>query len=163
MGTGIRSALIASSAILLLGPPALAQTADPFSRGKDAYLLGNYLEAATWFRLAAEQGVADAQFILGVMYENGQGVPQDHAEAVRWYRLAAEQGHANAQYNLGVSYVIGEGVPKNYILGYKWFNLAAAGGHEDAAAARERLSRLMTPAQIAEGQRLSSEAFAKGH
>ena len=40
----------------------------------------------------AEQGDADSQYILGFMYNNGQGVPQDHAEAVKWFRLAAEQG-----------------------------------------------------------------------
>ena len=51
---------------------------------------------------AAEQGNADAQFNLGVMYDTGQGVRQDYAQAVQWYRKAAEQGLADAQYNLGV-------------------------------------------------------------
>jgi len=45
-----------------------------------------------WYRKAAEQGHANAQFNLGVGYANGQGVKQDHAEAVRWYRKATEQG-----------------------------------------------------------------------
>ena len=58
-----------------------------------------------WYRLAAEQGSADAQFNLGVSYDFGEGVEEDDEEAVRWYRLAAEQGHADAAYNLGVSYV----------------------------------------------------------
>ena len=53
-------------------------------------------------RARAEQGDADAQANLGLMYYNGEGVPQDYAEAVRWFRLAAEQGDADAQYNLGV-------------------------------------------------------------
>ena len=57
-------------------------------------------EAVRWYRLAAEQGHADAQSNLGVMYDTGRGVPQDDAEAVRWYRLAAEQGHAIAQRRL---------------------------------------------------------------
>ena len=51
-------------------------------------------EAVKWYRLAAEQGYAEAQSNLGVMYNNGRGVPQDDAEAVKWYRLAAEQGYA---------------------------------------------------------------------
>ena len=42
----------------------------------------------------AEQGNAAAQYNLGVMYDNGEGVPQDYAEAAKWYRLAAEQGEA---------------------------------------------------------------------
>ena len=48
-------------------------------------------------RARAEQGDAEAQFNLGVMYSNGEGVPQDDAEAVRWYRLAAAQGYARAR------------------------------------------------------------------
>ena len=55
-------------------------------------------------RALADQGDVDAQFNLGVMYDNGEGVPQDYAEAVRWYRLAAEQGNASAQFNLGSMY-----------------------------------------------------------
>jgi TPR repeat protein len=49
-----------------------------------------------WYRLAAEQGHAQAQLNLGFCYENGNGVPEDKVEAVKWYRLAAEQGSANA-------------------------------------------------------------------
>ena len=47
-------------------------------------------EAVRWYRLAADQGHADAQYNLGLMY--AKGVPEDDAEAVRWYRLAADQG-----------------------------------------------------------------------
>ena len=61
----------------------------------------------------AESGDAKAQHNLGVMYENGQGVPQDYAEALKWFRLAADQGDAKAQHNLGVMYYYGEGVPQD--------------------------------------------------
>ena len=64
-------------------------------------------EALRWFRLAAEQGFAAAQFNLGFMYANGRGVAQDDAEALRWYHLAAEQGVAEAQRNLGGMYANG--------------------------------------------------------
>ena len=53
-------------------------------------------EVAGWFRLAAVQGHADAQFNLGHMFESGLGVAKDRAEAARWYRMAAAQGHAVA-------------------------------------------------------------------
>ncbi|MCP4384819.1 MAG: sel1 repeat family protein [Hyphomicrobiales bacterium] len=59
-------------------------------------------EAAKWYRLAANQGDAEAQFNLVVTYNFGRGVPQDDAEAVKWFRLAVEQGYANAQHNLGL-------------------------------------------------------------
>ena len=81
---------------------------------------------------AAEQGEAAAQFNLGVMYYNGEGVPQDYAEAVRWFRAAAEQGEAAAQFNLGVMYNNGEGVPENDAEAVRWFRAAAEQG--EAAA-----------------------------
>ena len=52
-----------------------------------------------WWRLAAEQDQAEAQYSLGVMYANGRGVEEDDEEAARWLRLAAEQDQADAQYN----------------------------------------------------------------
>ena len=54
-----------------------------------------------WFRIAAEQGHADAQFNLGHMYELGWSVDRNNSTAVEWYRKAAEEGHADAQYRLG--------------------------------------------------------------
>ncbi|WP_406569303.1 tetratricopeptide repeat protein, partial [Aeromonas veronii] len=63
-----------------------------------------------WYRKAAEQGDAMAQFNLGAMYEQGKGVAQDDKQAVAWYRKAAEQGYAMAQSNLGGMYNTGSGV-----------------------------------------------------
>ncbi|WP_223934153.1 tetratricopeptide repeat protein, partial [Aeromonas caviae] len=64
-------------------------------------------KAVTWYRAAAEQGFAAAQFHLGVMYTKGQGVAKDYSQAVAWSRLAAEQGHVQAQYFLGWMYTNG--------------------------------------------------------
>jgi len=89
-------------------------------------------EAVKWFRKAAEQNVADAQFSLGVCYAIGQGVMKDDAEAVQWFRKAAEQNDADAQYNLGVCYDSSEGVAKDEIEAYKWWLLAAGHGNDDA-------------------------------
>ena len=61
---------------------------------------GNFTEAAAGFRLAAEQGHAESQYLLSTMYDAGQGLPQDDAQAASWERRAAEQGHAYAQANL---------------------------------------------------------------
>ena len=76
----------------------------------------------------AEQGDADAQSNLGVMYANGQGVPQDAAEAVRWYRLAADQGYALAQFNLGFMYDDSRGLPQDNAEAAQWYRLAADQG-----------------------------------
>ena len=75
-----------------------------FDAGVAAVERGDYAAALEEWRPLAEQGLADAQYNLGVMYDEGEGVAQDDAEAVRWYRLAAEQGDAGAQNNLGVMY-----------------------------------------------------------
>ena len=71
-------------------------------------------------RVAAEQGLADAQNALGGMYERGQEVPQDHAEAAKWYQRAAEQGLADAQNHLGYMYQRGQGVPQAPAEAVKW-------------------------------------------
>ena len=124
----------------------------------------DHAEAAKWYLKAAEQGIASAQFNLGLMYDKRQGVPQNFAEAVKWYRKAAEQGNAEAQYNLGMMYFAGLGVPKDYALAHLWFHLATSRYPASEKAKRERaeLSRdiaasKMTPAQIAEAQRLALE------
>ena len=80
----------------------------------------------------ANQGNAHAQFNLGVMYANGEGVPQDDGQAVKWYRLAADQGDAKAQCTLGVMYGTGRGVPKDYVQAAKWSRLAADQGDAKA-------------------------------
>ncbi len=129
-------------------------------------------EALRWFRLAAAQGNAMAQNSLGLTYERGQGVPKDYQKALRWYRLAqgqayeeailsyrraANQGDATAQYNLGEMYMLGRGVPKDYTQAYVWVALAAAQDDKKAAGLRDYLESVMTPAQIAEAQRLVRE------
>ncbi|MSP50530.1 MAG: sel1 repeat family protein, partial [Alphaproteobacteria bacterium] len=85
------------------------------------------------------------------------GVPQDYAEAVMWYRKAADQGEADAQTNLGINYANGQGVPQDYVQAHKWFNLAAAKGNINAVKNRDIVAAKMTPAQIAEAQKLARE------
>jgi TPR repeat protein len=77
----------------------------------------------------AESGDADAQLSLGIMYDLGQGVPQNFTEALKWYRLSAGQGNAAAQNNLGVMYLNGSGTAKNYFEGAKWIQMSANQGY----------------------------------
>ena len=92
---------IISLAIALFVLPAVSASGQDFDKGLTAAQSGDYATALREWTPLAEQGNAAAQTNLGVMYDNGQGVPQDYAAAVRWYRLAAEQGYAAAQSNLG--------------------------------------------------------------
>ena len=83
------------------------------------------------YKKAADQGDAEAQFNLGVMYSLGEGVPKDYKQAVYWYRKAADQGHADAQSNLGFMYHEGRGVPKDDTQAVYWLRKAADQGHAD--------------------------------
>lgn len=132
-----------------------------WDEGVAAYDSGDYATALKEFRPLAEQGEASAQGSLGVMYAKGQGVTQDYKEAVKWYRKAAEQGDATAQKNLGKMYYDGKGVPPNYLKAHMWFNLAGAAGNDKAVKHRDIVAEKMTPAQIAEAQKLAREWVQK--
>jgi TPR repeat protein len=81
--------------------------------------------AVQWFRLAAEGGLAEAQYNLGYMLANGRGAPRDDASAARWFRLAAEQEFVEAQFNLASFYAAGRGVEKDEAMAAAWFERAA--------------------------------------
>ena len=83
----------------------------------------------------AEAGDANAQYNLGIMYYEPNGVPRDYAEAMSWYRKAADQGLASAQYKLGWMYYRGDGVQKDLVQAHLWFNIGAANGEESAKMA----------------------------
>jgi TPR repeat protein len=142
-------------AVLLWPVGAVADLA----AGLEAAKRGDFATAMREWRPLAEQNNAKAQFNLGLMYAQGDGVPEDDAEAVRWYRLAAEQGHASAQNNLGLLY--GKGVSGGDVQAYAWFNLSGAQGNKLASQNKGIIQKRMVPAQIAEAQQLSQILCAK--
>ncbi len=120
------------SLVLSFSLSSLSYASQTFNDGMTAYDSKKYEEAITFFKSAAEQGDASAQYSLGVMYVNGQGVTKDYEQAVAWYRKAAEQGHSSAQSNLGVMYDNGQGVTKDDKQALAWYRKAAEQG--DASA-----------------------------
>jgi uncharacterized protein len=115
-------------------------------------------EAVVWLRKAADQGDPIGQYCLGLQWEAGEGVPQqNYTEAIKWFQKAAEQGHAVAKLHLGVIYAEGRGVPQDYIRAHMWFNLAAAQGEQKAIRLLDMAAQRMTPAQIAEAQKLARD------
>jgi uncharacterized protein len=82
--------------------------------------------------IKAEQGDIIAQGILGGIYYNGEGVPQDYKQAVYWYKKSADQGDAIAQYDLGIMYYNGEGVPQDYKQAVYWYKKSADQGYAKA-------------------------------
>lgn len=103
-------------------------------------------QAVALFRLAADQGLRDAQYALGLAYTTGKVLSRDYGKACQLFRLAAEQGYPSAQYNLAVLTESGEGVEKSTDEAIAWYRKAATQGHE---LARQRLAEL--DSQIAPG------------
>jgi TPR repeat protein len=130
----------------------------------------DYDEARKWYRLAAEQGDRSAQEALGGMCLRCKDVP-DHAEAMRWFRMAADRGSSDAQrivgwlYLWGYGLLPGTGVPRDYVQAYLWLKLAATNGNQQAVGLlREWVPDLITPAHIAEAERLIRDGeFTTGH
>ena len=155
-GMAVHQARLIALAAVLIGISALAHSTRLHAQQPVNELPLDELRAL------AEQGDAEAQHYLGVIYYEGQApTTQDFEEAVRGFRLAVDQGNVAAQSNLGVMYEIGGGVPQDDVEAHMWFNLAAAQslgqGREEAVEARDGLAWLMTPEQITEAQRRARE------
>ena len=121
----------------------------------------DFEEGTKWFEMAAKQGNAEAQYYAGNSYFFGQGVATNIEQAISWWQLAIAQGYSKAQYALGRCYELGSGVPQDCVQAYAWYNIAAVQKYEKAMLRRAELSKLMTPAQITEGQQLSREYAGK--
>lgn len=134
----VKKIIIRLTLSLLLGSGVAVAT--DFDKGLKAAQSGDFKTAlAEWMPLA-EQGNANAQRNLGLMYDNGDGVQENDKTAVKWYTLAAEQGLDQAQSNLGFMYYIGKGVTQDYETSAKWYALAAEQGNSKA---KENLSILL--------------------
>jgi uncharacterized protein len=93
-----------------------------------SYNQGDFETALRVFRPLADKGQPLAEYILGLMYANGQGVPESYPEALTWLQKSGEQGEPKAQFAVGVIYFKGLGMPKNYDEAFKWYGRAADRG-----------------------------------
>ena len=100
----------------------------PTRLGWSAYHEEDYARAWEIWSAEAEKGDADAQYLTGLLHEEGRGVDADPAEAAAWYLRAAEQGHAAAQNNLGLLYYDGRGVERSHEEAARWFSASASQG-----------------------------------
>lgn len=114
-------------------PEAQHDLAALYTAGQQAGVTQDYARAAYWFKQAADQGIDNAAYNLGVLYHQGLGVDQDTAKAMDWYARAAQLGHPEAQYNLGIAYIEGIGTPYNPNMAAAFFQQAALGGIVEAA------------------------------
>lgn len=139
-GQNLRFVYLAISLFVVFSAGTSAQQPQAFEAGMNALLEGNFAEAYCQWKPLARKGHAEAQYNLGWLYANGNGLNVDVDEALRWWREAADQGHADAQFAIGLALVTGEGgLDKDIHQAAKWFIQAARQGHRDS---REILARL---------------------
>ena len=100
--------------------------------GVEAFQEGDYRRAFDAWSLGAYEGDAEAQYNLGVLYLEGQGIKADIEQAHAWFMKAANQNHLEAQYNLGHMSLDGMGVEKNVEAALWWWKRAAEGGYAQA-------------------------------
>ncbi len=156
-----RYAIVPLLSIVCLVVPIASGWAD-YQAGMDAYNRGDFAKALREWQPLAEGGDASAQFSLGLLYENGDGVPRDYSKAREWYEKAAAQGEVKAQFYLGMQSAFGQGGQVDLVQAYMWYSLAAGNGNMHAPGYRDDLTRQMTPAQIAEGRKRAQEWKPKG-
>ncbi len=156
----MRKFLASVAIVFTLSGTAHAQDWD---KGVAAMEAGDYATALQEWRPLAEQGDADAQYNLGVMYANGDGVPIDYKEAASWYRRAAEQGIANAQYNSGVMYENGQGVLQDNVLAQMWYNISSANGEGFGGENRNKRAKIMTAEAVEKAQAMARECMASDY
>lgn len=131
MRKNTKAGVICLTIVLFLGSVGVSWSAD-YQKAIAAFKNGDWATALREWTPLAEQGNANAQTFLGLMYHKGEGVLEDYKAAAKWYSLAAEQGNAIAQYHLSLMYHKGEGVPQDYKTAVKWCSLAAEQGMADA-------------------------------
>ncbi len=139
-----------------LSVPVLA---DEFDSAFNAYSAGDFGVARTLLKPLAQGGDIRAQYLLGRIYSEGEGVAKNDAEGVKWYRLAADRGDIVSQLVLGTMYVNGRGVRRSYVRAYSWFTIVSQNGDRDmtgqALEVRDLIEQLMTTQEIKK-----AEAFA---
>ena len=116
--------------MLLLAPYSLhALTTDNAVKAMNT---GDFEMALKELRPLIEKHDPNAQFLMGMLYDAGNGVPQDQAIAASWYRKAAEQNHLIAQLFLGVLYYSGNGIERDYKKAAHWLQAPANDGNDQA-------------------------------
>jgi TPR repeat protein len=116
--------------LLLLAPHAVHALAT--DNAVKAMTQGDFERALKELRPLAEKRDPNAQFLMGMLYDAGKGVPQDPTIAASWYRKAAEQKHLMAQLFLGVQYYSGNGVARDYKQAAHWLQAPANSGNDEA-------------------------------
>lgn len=153
--SSIRATLTSCLAIAFLGS---AYSRADYEQGVNAAFEGDYATAYREFSIAAEEGLALAQYNLGILFFTGQGVERDADAAYRWTAAAAAQGHIAAQFNLATLLITGEGTAKDVESAVEWYSQAAKAGHPEAAS---ELASLYSEGSDVDRDRITAHAWAE--
>ena len=148
--------------VFLVSLSPVAVMAD-YQGGRDAFDRGDYPTAVKEFKTLAKQNDPRGQYALAVMYDLGEGVPQNDTAAVKWYTLAADQNYALAQYALGVMYSKGNAALRDYKRAYMWYDIASSNGVVKGILHKKDIAKGMTPPQIEEAKKMSLRYFKNIH
>lgn len=118
--------------LVLIGLLSASLVSASFEQANAAFTAGNYALAQKELKPLLAKGDARSQYAMGVMAENGFGMPKNPKLAADWYLKAAKQGNTDAQYNLGAMHEHGVGIPVNYVQAARWYRPAAESGDIDA-------------------------------
>ncbi len=128
-----------------------------FYDGLKAFNSGQFEEAATIWEPLAEQGDANSESSLALLYYTGFGVQRDFDTARGLFLSAAEQGVVQAQMFLSLMYYRGDGVRRDYKVAYMWSDIAMAAGFDQAADFRSMVAENLTPDEVQEALKLAVE------
>ena len=118
----------------------------------------DFVEGTKWLGLAAEQGYDQAQYLIGMTHKK---VTENYEAAVAWLKNSAEQNNSKAQHELGRMYENGQGVTEDLVQAHMWLHISGADEDAKKINARDDIEKKMTPAQIAEAQKLAREWMEK--
>jgi TPR repeat protein len=142
---------------------AKAQTdAQRYAQAQQMLQSGQVVPAAQAFRQLATSGDAASQFQLSLLYRTGRGVPADPRASLQWLRRAAGSNYPEALSNLGGEYAKGQAVAQDKVRALALFYLAEAGGLNAARTNAQVVSRMLTPAQLAQGRELALRCEREG-
>ena len=151
--------LVLVAAFLLSGGVAPAHAG--FDDTLKIYKKGDYQTAFEQFKELADDGNHGAQYYLGEMYRQGNGVQINLQEALKWYSLSSETNNAAPQYRLGNIYESGQAGSEDLKAAYMWYALASINGHGAGKQSMERVAERMSAAEIAEAKKMVDEWVKK--
>jgi len=125
------------------------------------YQRKDYAAAVAKWRGVAQSGNREAQSLVGIMYFQGQGVPQDYPQAIKWLHMAAAQGEPKAMFKLGSMYANGQGFTRDHQRAAMWFVMAAESGNPKAEKELAKSAAELSDSQLAAAKRMAQTCIKR--